>query len=66
MTELKIAFIFALFYWLKPLTGKSGEKTGVLVKTPQDELQNIATTTNSNNYNKKDAYRLEQVTAKEH
>ena len=32
LTEFKIAFILALFYWLQPLNDEGGEETGVLGK----------------------------------
>ena len=35
--RLEIAIIFALFYWLKPLTDEGGEEYSE--KTPDDELQ---------------------------
>ena len=34
----EIAFILALFYWLKPLTVEGGEETGVPMKTSDEEL----------------------------
>ena len=41
LDRVLIAFILALFYWLKPLKGEGGEKTGVPGETPDDELQKI-------------------------
>ena len=32
--KVKIAFILVLFYWLKRLTNKGGEETGVLGENP--------------------------------
>ena len=38
---VKIAFILAVFYWLKPLTDKRGVETGVPGETPDVELQKV-------------------------
>ena len=38
-----IAFISALFYWLKPLTDEGGEETGVPGENPQQWASENAT-----------------------
>ena len=37
----EIAFILALFHWMKPLTGEGGEKSGVPERTPNNKYKKL-------------------------
>ena len=43
LAEFKIAFIWALFYWLKRLTDEGGEETGIPGKNPWWRVSENAT-----------------------
>ena len=42
--RVEIAFILALFYWLKPLNNEGGEETRVPGEKPNNELQKMPQT----------------------